>query len=175
MSESIQIQALRLDWLGDFDDDYARTRSFVKGLIGKPWWHSVKQLLANEGPLGRMAEVCMVYQFEADSRQGGYAAYTKYLTQEYGRTLTRNKKWGVADLNNTVPTVSPSPLEDLAYTKKKLEEIPDYITEEQRDFLTMYGKMGMDQLADLMDIPLRRAWDIRRNIQGKVRYWARKG
>lgn len=175
MNETIQLQALRLDWNGDFDDDYARTSSYVKGLIGKPWWISKKQLLDCEGPLSKMVEVCLVYQFEADSRIDGYAAYTKYLTKEYGTTQARNRKWSDETRHNIVSPVMVSPFEDLTSSEQTLGEIPDWITEEQRDFLTMWTKMGMEEAAAILGVPVDRAWEMRRNITAKVRYWARKG
>jgi len=173
MSDSLSVQALRLDFGDEFDDTWARTESYVKGLIGKPWWVSKKQLLNCEGPLGRMVEHCMVYQLEHLDRIKGYKAYTKYLTKEYGTSLKRNWLY-IGSLDNVAVAEAPVPSEDLTSSEHDRGNIPDWITEEQADFLTMYAKMGMAQTADMLGITNKRAWNMRRIVQRKVRYHAAK-
>ena len=173
MEESLTLQALRLDMPGDFDDHWARTTSYVKGLIGRPWWTSVKQLLANEGPLGKMVELCLVYQLEEGDRILGYKAYTSYLTAEYGSNIARNRLTSVDyDEITALEKVAPVPLGDQASTDTNVVEIPDWITEEQADFLTMYTKMGIGPTAEALGITVDQAWGKRRTINAKRRYHA---
>ncbi len=172
--ESLTLQALRIDWYkeDDFDEDYQRTTNYVKGLIGKSWWISKGQLLSNEGPLSRMTEVCMVYQLEARDRENGYAAYTKYLTDEYGGGITRNRM-AVRSRLREESTV-PVPFAAQTHVEENGVELPTWLTDEQADFLVMYSKMGMDQVAEMLGITMEKAWNYRRMIQNKRRYWAAK-
>lgn len=172
VNETIQLQKIRLDLGKNFDEYWAKTNSYVKGLIGKPWWVNKQQLLACEGPITKMVEHCLIFVIEESDRIKGYKAYTTYLTLEYGTSQARlTKRVDMSTTDNVTPGLthlknqSPNENEDD-------EKIPDWLTKEQADFLFMHHKLGMPETAEMVGISEAAAWAQYRNIKAKVRYHA---
>lgn len=169
----IQLQRIEIELGNDFPEFWARTESYVKGLIGKPWWANKKQLLSCEGPLGKMVEHCLLYIIEKNDRIEGYKAYTHYLTSEYGSSLSRIRKttnlgalnYATVQAGDQVLLGTQSPSEE-----KVSEEIPEWLTAEQTDFLFMHYKMGMAQTAKAAGMTEKQAWQHYRTIKARLRY-----
>ncbi len=170
-TESVQIQAIRLEFGDLFDDTWARTNNYVKGLIGQPWWNSKLMLLNGEGPLSKMTEHCIIYQIEKGNRLEGYRAYTAYLTQEYGSSLTRLRKQVPLESLDGIPAIVGDPtLQVDTPTEEKVGDLPEWLSAEQADFLFMHMKVGMEEAADMTGVSEKAAWSRFRNIRAKVRY-----
>jgi len=133
---TVQQQAIKLELGEVYNEFFRRTESYVKGLIGKPWWYNTKQLLQNEGPLGRMVEHCLIYVVELEDRIEGYKAYTNYLTSEYGTSQTHNNLRANMDLTGNVrQTVSPSRLGDDTYSERDVGHLRKWLNKEEEDFM----------------------------------------
>ena len=175
---TIQQQSLKLE-LGEVYEEFSkRTESYVKGLIGKPWWFSTKQLLQNEGPLYRMVDHCLIYVVELGDRIEGYKAYTNYLTSEYGTGQVHNNQR--ADFNTvstSAKTVSPSRLGDDAYSERDVRRLELWLNKEEQDFMyvvqtTKEGRgtngAGIQEAASMLDMTVDEVWAKYRLIKRKA-------
>ena len=168
---TVQLQAIRLEFGDEFKDTYARTQNYVKGLIGKPWWHSKKMLLNGEGPLSKMTEHCLIFEIEKGNRIEGYRAYTAYLTSEYGTSLSRLSKHADVQSLDGIPALvgDPTLLVETPH-EDKVGELPEWLSAEQADFLFMHMKVGMPEAATMTGVSEEAAWSRYRAIKAKVRY-----
>ena len=172
---TVQIQALKLELGEVFDEFWARTESYVKGLIGKPWWHSTKQVLANEGPLGRMVEHCLMYVVEEGDRIEGYKKYTAYLASEYGTSQKHNTLR--APLMDGRQVISKAPLEANADNERVVPPIDEWLNEEDQDFMYVIQKSkegrgssggGMRDAGEMLDMTVDEIWNKYRNIKQRA-------
>ncbi len=163
---SIQQQSLKLELGEVFDEFWARTESYVKGLIGKPWWHSTKQLLQNEGPLSRMTEHCLIYVVEQEDRIEGYKAYTNYLTSEYGTSQSHNTNhYNIALAEKTVASTL---LGADTYSEPKVSRNIDWLKEEDKDFMYVMQAVSVLETAAMMDMSIDEVWAKYRLIKRKA-------
>ena len=169
-TETIQQQLLKLELGDDFQEFWNRTESYVKGLIGKPWWVSTKQLLECEGPLGKMVEHCLVYVVEKNDRIEGYKAYTNYLTSEYGTSLSRLHNYDLGVLDNMAAKEGDQSLlgTQSPNERKVSQSLPKWLSKEQADFLFMHHKMGMKETAEIVGLSQEQAWTRYSTIKRKV-------
>ena len=166
---TVQQQALKIELGEVFNDFWARTESYVKGLIGKPWWQSTKQLLQNEGPLGRMVEHCLIYVVEEGERIAGYKAYTAYLASEYGTSQKHNTAESYrVSMDMAVRTIGKPLLRDLADSEPELRRFDDWISPEEKDFMETVGNVKAREAAAMLDMSLDEVWTKYRLIRRKA-------
>jgi hypothetical protein len=172
---TVQQQALKLELDEVFDEFWVHTESYVKGLIGKPWWHSTKQLLQNEGPLYKMIEHCLVYVVEEGDRIEGYKAYTAYLASEYGTSQKHNTER--AELMDGRLVVSQAPLEALADNERVVRHFGEWLSTEEQDFMYLIEKSkegrgssghGMQDAGKMLNMTVDEIWQKYRNIKQKA-------
>ena len=167
---SVTTQAIRLE-LGDlYEEYYARTTSYVKGLIGKGWWADTTQLLNCEGPLSKMVDHCLVYVIEEADRIEGYKAYTSYLTNEYGTTKNHNLLHDWVDDNTLAKEGSSSSLTSIPYEHLVQTTEALYLDESEVDFLYAHQKMGMHDTAELFGMTHEEGWKHYRRLKAKIRH-----
>ena len=178
---TIQQETLKLELGEVYQEFFKRTESYVKGLIGKPWWYSTKQLLQNEGPLYRMVEHCLVYVIELEDRIEGYKAYTSYLTSEYGTGQPHNNQRADMDpagsIHQPTQVVSPSLLGDDAYNERVVGRLREWLKPEEEDFMyvvqaTKVGRgkhgVGMAEAANMLNMTVDEIWAKYRLIKRKA-------
>jgi hypothetical protein len=117
----------------------------------------------------------MLYVLEKGERIEGYKAYTAYLTSEYGSAYARNNYHVSIDAlaYTPVPTV-PVSSESQTSVEKNVPKIPNWMNEEQKDFLQMYANMGMAQTAEMYNLSNKKAWQKYRNLKYRVQYHEKK-
>jgi hypothetical protein len=176
--ETVQLQALRLEFGDKFDVTYSRTQSYVKGLIAKPWWINKRALIVGEGGIDMMTQHCMLFQFEFQDRIIGYQEYTKHLSYLYGSTISHNtKKVPLEDaLGREARSVSASSAD--TYSEELVhewgEEYPEWLNEQMADYLLSHIKMGAAEAAEIHNISEEQAWKEYRRIKEKARRFAIK-
>jgi len=171
-------ETLKLELGEVYQEFFNRTESYVKGLIGKPWWFSTKQLLQNEGPLYRMVEHCLIYVVELGDRIEGYKAYTNYLTSEYGSGQVHNNQRADMDQAGMVrPVVSSSHLGDNAYNERDVRRLENWLDKEEQDFMyvvqtTKEGRgtngAGIQEAASMLDMTVDEVWAKYRLIKRRA-------
>lgn len=178
MTDTIIQQQLQLHFGEEFNTVYAKTRSYVKGLIGKSWWVDRRALLSSEGPLSRMVEDCLSHVIDKGDTILGYRAYTSYLSSLYGSNVAAAKAVG----NGYCPfpegqAVAWSTMGDYNVSLDSLSEtlvesdVSDELTifdEEQADFIAVYSTMGVAAAADEFDISDEQARTRRNTIKRTV-------
>ena len=171
-TETIQLQAIRLEYGDQFTAVYDRTTSFVKSLIAKPWWVNQSILLNGEGPLSKMTEHCLIYEIEKGNRMEGYKAYTAYLTLEYGSHIARHTKHADIQALDGIAAIAgdPASLKAEPPVKELVGEIPKWLSKEQADFLYMHSKAGIPETAAMTGMSETAAWSRYRAIRAKIRY-----
>ena len=172
---TVQQEALKLELGEVYDEFWARTESYVKGLIGKPWWHSTKQVLQNEGPLYKMVEHCLMYVIGEGDRIAGYKAYTAYLASEYGTSQKHNTL--NAPLMEGALASSRAPLEALATSERDVPPLDEWLTKEDQDFMYVVEKSkegrgsrggGMRDAGEMLDMTVDEIWNKYRNIKQRA-------
>ena len=172
MTETIQRQQLRLHFGDKFDEEWARTRSYVKSLISKrAWWVNQRQLIDNEGPLSRMVEHCMMYIVEAGDRKSGRQAYTSYLAGEYGTSQARFQN--EIDLPEYSPAYSvPDDFVSQTPIERKVQKIKDTLklSDNERDFLIAGHRMGVRHAGEAFGMSKDEAWKEWRRLKAYIKY-----
>ena len=175
---TIQQQTLKIELGEVYEEFFKRTESYVKGLVGKPWWYSTKQLLQNEGPLYRMVNHCLIYVVELENRIEGYKAYTNYLTSEYGTSQVHNNLRAEFDaIGSSAKTVSSTHLGDDAYSERVVGRLEKWINKKDQDFMyvvqtTKEGRgtngAGIQEAASMLDMTVDEVWTKYRLIKRKA-------
>ena len=175
---TIQQQTLKLELGEVYEEFFRRTESYVKGLVGKPWWYSTKQLLQNEGPLYRMVEHCLIYVVELEDRIAGYKAYTNYLTSEYGSgQLHNNQRADMMATGSVHQTVSSPLLGGNAYSERDVRRLREWLPAEDEDFMyviqgTKEGRgtngTGIQEAANMLDMTVDEVWTKYRLIKRRA-------
>lgn len=178
---SIILQQLQLEFGDKFPELYATTSSYVKGLIGKPWWRDTKTLLASEGPLHEMTVQCLVHILEQQDVIEGYKAYTSYLSRWYGKSTGPNVTDSVDPVGqenvpfewSTLGAWSlgrpPSSLEDDTAVEENVSDVPSWLSEAQADFLLAYHQANPSEVAEFFGITAKQARDKRNTLVGNKR------
>ena len=178
--KSIVLQQLELEFGDDFHDMYNNTKSYVKGLIGKPWWKDKWALIQSEGPLSSMVEQCMVYIYEAGDKLEGFKSYTSYLTDLYGSSVARNNTqsgwydsdlivWSTMGTYNRMRSAS-RPLGSSTLTEEHVQDEDDdsIFDDEHEDFLEVYVTMGAEAAAEEFGITQKQARARRNTIKATI-------
>lgn len=164
-----ELEALELHFGEETSEVYARTRSYVKGLIGKGWWVSQKQLLQNEGPLDAMVYDCLMYIIEHGGMVEGYKAYTQYLAKEYGTSQVRNMRHADIDVLRYTPATAAPPSLGTDTAVEPDVHVPEWLAKEEAEFLSLYKHVGMSEAVEHLDMDLEAGWREYRRIKEKIR------
>lgn len=170
--QSIILQQLRIEFGEDFDELYNNTRSYVKGLISRPWWIDRGALVSSEGPLSRMVEDCLAHVVEKGDKQAGWQSYTSYLSSLYGRNVSNAKAVNSMDeaqnrtgfLWSTLGQYnSSSPSSETLDVESEVSDSP--LDEEHKDFLGVYYSLGVKRAAEEYGLTPKQARARRNTIK----------
>ena len=159
-------QQLELEFGDDYPNLKANTTSYVKGLIGKPWWLDRRSLIASEGPLENMVTDCLCRILEEGDRIRGFKAYTAYLSKFYGSGVKETPT--DSELVEVWDKLCPVSFDD---TRSEIfvGDLPEWISKDQAEFMEAYARMNLDEVADIYELTPRQVTYRKQTIKRSVR------
>lgn len=168
MTDTIMRQQLELHFGDEFPTVYANTRSYIKGLIAKPWWVDRMAMINSEGPLPRMVEDALCHIIDKGEKKLGWASYTSYLSSFYGSSMpdAKSVRGWKEYLESDVTWTSNDSAPPLSEAETSVEaNVSDLLDEEQAADLYLIDKVGPTRAAEYLNLSPEQTLNRRRTLR----------